>query len=287
MYEVPPLKSHLKARLIVLFLMAIVMGMLASHPKAYAADNANFWQTIQKQGYIRAGAAVAPPYVIRDPVTGKYSGVFVDVLNEFAKDVLGVRVKYISTTWDNAVAGLQANRWDVVLALNARPKRALSIVFTKPLVNFEISFLYNKNNKKLAGAGTAFSSFDKKGVIMAVQSGTAQEHALVPRVKHATIKEYPTIDATRMAVISGRADLIVDGSKINNTLLVAHKDWAVNVIPEPALTKEGISFAFPISVTANELAPINLFIEKLRITGKAAELMKKYSETIAKNAASG
>ncbi|MGO7428811.1 transporter substrate-binding domain-containing protein, partial [Rhizobium ruizarguesonis] len=85
-----------------------------------------YWQGVQKAGVLRCGAAVAPPYVMRDPATGEYSGFFADLCKEFA-EVLKVKPEFVDTTWDNIVAGLQAGKWDLSLALNRTPTRAMAV----------------------------------------------------------------------------------------------------------------------------------------------------------------
>ena len=68
---------------------------------------------------------------MRDPATGEYSGFFADLCREFA-EVLKVKPEFVDTTWDNIVAGLQAGKWDVSLALNRTPARAMAVQFSDP-----------------------------------------------------------------------------------------------------------------------------------------------------------
>lgn len=68
---------------------------------------------------------------MRDPATGDYSGFYADLCREFA-DVLKVKPEFVDTTWDNIVAGLQAGKWDVSLALNRTPARAMAVQFSIP-----------------------------------------------------------------------------------------------------------------------------------------------------------
>ncbi|MDE3027613.1 MAG: transporter substrate-binding domain-containing protein, partial [Paracoccaceae bacterium] len=107
------------------FAAAVVVA--ASMAGAAHADG--YWQKVQAAGVLRCGAAVAPPYVMRDPATGAYSGFFADLCREFA-DTLKVKPQFVDTTWDNIVAGLQAGKWDMSLALNRTPARAMAINFS-------------------------------------------------------------------------------------------------------------------------------------------------------------
>ena len=105
--------------------LALMAGLSTTAAMAQTAEG--YWQGVQKSGTLRCGAAVAPPYVMRDPASGEYSGFFADLCREFA-EVLKVKPAFVDTTWDNIVAGLQAGKWDVSLALNRTPARATACV---------------------------------------------------------------------------------------------------------------------------------------------------------------
>src|SRR5918994_4002155 len=145
-----------------------------------------YWQAVQKTGTLRCGAAVAPPYVMRDPATCEYSGFFADLCRQFA-DVLKVKPQFVDTTWDNLIAGLQAGEWDLSLALNRTPARALAVNFSIAAMEYQISFVYNKANPKIAANPQSVADIDKPGVVLAVMSGTAQDKAVSAAVKQAQV----------------------------------------------------------------------------------------------------
>src|SRR5713101_6486788 len=118
------------ARCLLLGAIGISLSLSAVGQIAAAQPAENLWKDVQDRGVLRAGAALAPPHVMRDPKTGEYSGVFVDLVKEFGEQVLGVKVLFVDTTWDNIIAGMQAGKWDVALALNRTAKRALSINYS-------------------------------------------------------------------------------------------------------------------------------------------------------------
>src|ERR1700726_1568723 len=64
-----------------LFLGAIgvALSLSAVGQPATAQQSENLWKDVQERGVLRAGAALAPPHVMRDPKTGEYSGIFVDL----------------------------------------------------------------------------------------------------------------------------------------------------------------------------------------------------------------
>ena len=114
-----------------MLLCAIAIGALLSQAPAQAADP-SLWQGVQKAGVLRCGAAVAAPYVMRDARSGQYSGYFVDLCRDFGEKVLKVKVEFVDTNWDNLVAGLQGGKWDLAMALNQTPERAMAVSFSVP-----------------------------------------------------------------------------------------------------------------------------------------------------------
>ena len=159
---------------------ASAIGALLTQVPAQAAD-VSLWKDIQKAGVLRCGAAVAAPYVMRDARSGEYSGYFVDLCRDFGERVLKVKVEFVDTNWDNLVAGLQGGKWDMAMALNQTPERALAVSFSVPATDYQVSLLINKDNPKLASAGNTIGDFDKPDVTFAVMSGTAQDKAISAR----------------------------------------------------------------------------------------------------------
>lgn len=252
--------------------LALMGGLSVSAAHAQTADG--YWQGVQNAGVLKCGAAVAPPYIMRDPATGEYSGFYADLCREFA-DVLKVKSEFVDTTWDNIVAGLQAGKWDVSLALNRTPARAMAVQFSIPAMEYQISLAYNKDNPKIPAGAASVADIDKADVTIAVMSGTAQDKAISAAVKTATIMRLPGNDETRLALTSKRADILVDASDTNLLLTQANPDWAVAINPKPALAKQGVSFGLPHGMSAADVEVVNIFLEERVATGHVEELIKK------------
>src|SRR5215471_17544916 len=95
--------TMLRLRILMMCLLAGVMSLgLAVAP---AKADGDFWKNIQQRGVLKVGGAEATPYQMRDPRTGEWSGVYIDILRMLA-DQLGVKLQVIDTTWDDLVAGL-------------------------------------------------------------------------------------------------------------------------------------------------------------------------------------
>lgn len=251
-------------------------GALLAQPAAQAAEN-TMWQDVQKAGVLRCGAAVAAPYVMRDARTGEYSGYFVDLCRDFGEKVLKVKVAFVDTNWDNLVAGLQSNKWDLAMALNQTPERALAVAFTVPATDYQVSLLVNKNNPKVAEVKEDVSSLDKGEITFAVMSGTAQDKAISSVIHNAKIMRLPGMDEARLAVMSKRADVLVDASDTNHLFALANPDWTREILPKPALAKQGVSFGVRRDISAADLEVLNIYLRQRRDTGEIQQLVDKAS----------
>lgn len=246
---------------------------------ASAQDGEGYWQKVQAAGKLRCGAAVAPPYVMRDPATGAYSGFFADLCRDFAT-ALEVEPEFVDTTWDNIVAGLQAGKWDMSLALNRTPARAMAVQFSVPAMEYQISLVYNKENPKIPANAVSVADLDVAGVTMAVMSGTAQDKAISGAVKNATILRLPSADETRLALQSRRADVVVDASDTNLLFTQANPDWSATLNPEPALAKQGVAFGLPHGLSAADVAVVDIFLEEKVATGAVDALIAKAADEV-------
>jgi polar amino acid transport system substrate-binding protein len=262
----------------VLSVLALIAA-LSGGAQAQSAEG--YWQGVQKAGVLRCGAAVAPPYVMRDPATGEYSGFFADLCREFA-GVLKVKPQFVDTTWDNIVAGLQAGKWDLSLALNRTPIRAEAVNFSIAAMQYQISLAYNKTNAKIPANPQAVADIDKSGVVLAVMSGTAQDRAISAVVKQAQILRLPSDDEIRLAVISKRADIVVDASDTNQLFTQSNPDWAVAFDPTPALAKQGVAFGLPHQLSYSDVEVVNTFLEEKVATGEVDELIRKAVDQVLK-----
>ena len=237
------------------------------------------WQAVQKAGVLRCGAAVAAPYVMRNPATGQYSGYFVDLCRDFAENVLKVKAQFVDTSWDNQVAGLQSGKWDMAMALNMTPERAKAVAFSTPATDYQVSLVLNKKNPKFASTGSDFVDYDKAGVTFAVVSGTVGDKAVSAVAKNATVMRLPGMDEARMAVMSRRADILVDANDTNHLFVMAN-DWAKEVLPVPAMARQGVSFGLPHDTPIGDIAQLDEYLTQRRESGEIAQLIDKASAEI-------
>jgi polar amino acid transport system substrate-binding protein len=233
---------------------------------AHAADSSAF-ESVRKAGELRCGAALAPPFVVRDPKTGAYTGAFSDLCRKFGEDVLKVKVKFVDTTWDSMIAGLQTDKWDLAMAINRTPVREQVISFSTAVVRNETNFVYNRTDPKVPKQIRSVADIDKPGLVIAVVQGTTDDKAISPALKQAQILRLPDADSTRLALISHRANFLADQSDANLIFQAAHPDWAEIYHVQPPFNLQDVAFGLNKTYTDADLKVLNQFIEQQTKSG--------------------
>jgi len=111
----------------------------AAHAQQTPAGGADAFTRIRSRGVIRFGAANSEPWFFKDVSGSRAPGGVTSngvvwrgicpALAQMLADAMGVKLELVETTWANAIAGLQANQFDVMLAFDGTPTRALAIDF--------------------------------------------------------------------------------------------------------------------------------------------------------------
>jgi polar amino acid transport system substrate-binding protein len=257
---------------------AAVLGVAALLGSVGSAAADGYWKDIQNRGVLRCGAAIAPPYSMKDLKTGEYGGLDLELCRQFGEQVLKVKVEFVDTTWDNIVAGLQAGKWDISPGLNRTPARALAVSFSAAIGYDEMNFAYLSANGKFTTVAEDLSTFDQPDVRVGVMSGSAEDRKATERFKKATIVRLPDGNGLSLALLSGRID-VAGSTALNNVLLqTANGDKVKVVEPKPALMKQGISFAVPATVSPHDIDVLNVFLEEKIALGENDELLRHWSQ---------
>ncbi len=159
---------------------------------------------IKKQGKLRAGVAIAWPWLGQDPKTGKYIGAAADLGQKIA-DTLGVPLEFVPSGWDVIIAGLQARQFELALApLFATPKRMAAIDFAN-YAEGGTCYSVLKTNTKV----NSLADLNRPDVTTGVFTGTGTEQEFVkkyPKAKVSSVVQAPGGGTRVLEVISGRLD---------------------------------------------------------------------------------
>ncbi|UNB52887.1 ABC transporter substrate-binding protein [Mycolicibacterium sp. YH-1] len=153
---------------------------------------------IKEAGTLRIGVASFKPDNFRGP-DGEWTGSMVDLATDLANE-WEVKPEFVSTTFENIVAGLQADQFDLALDLTKTDERAKVITFTDPIY---------VSVDNLVVARDKFQTWDEasaKGRSICVAKGGANEVGLRSTTPEATIVALPDSDSCYLQLTSGRVD---------------------------------------------------------------------------------
>jgi polar amino acid transport system substrate-binding protein len=194
-----------------------------------AADST--FERIKKTGVLRvAGMVGNEPYYHKDLKTGEWSGFCIEMSKDIAK-MMNAKLEVVETTWGNSVLDLQAQKIDISFALNATPKRALVIDFTKPIF-FNSFCIITREGFKAA----TWEDLNNPDVTIAIDIGSSHEQIARRYAPKAKIVGYTSRDEVGMAVVAKRADCFVTTVFLGLTALKKNPTLGEFIIPDPVIS---------------------------------------------------
>src|SRR4051794_26303454 len=220
------MKALLRSAATLIAASVISMGLISV---GHAQDGA-LVSNIKKRGTLRAAVDVAPPNLIFNAQTNKWEGVFVDLMDAWAKE-LGVQVEYQQTSFANMVAAVQADRADVALDLTVNPERLKGAKFSIPVRGDVGVFLIGK---RMPGV-KSFADLNKPDIKICVQQGGVYDVALTPVGMKSEMLKLPNAAACFAALDAGRVDAMFWGWSVAASYSKANAARGAGIIftPEP------------------------------------------------------
>jgi polar amino acid transport system substrate-binding protein len=233
-------------------MLVLLIGAAPSHAQQVPTTGQS--RTIDKikaDGKLRAGVAIALPWLGQDPNTGKYIGAAADLGDRIAQ-TLGVEIEYVPSGWDVIVAGLQAHQFELALApLFASPKRMAVIDFAN-YTEGGTCYAVLKSNTKIK----SLSDLNNPDVTTGTFTGTGTEQEFVRKYAKAKISSVvqPPGGGTRvLEVINGRIDAAAFDSPL--ALALESKYPQVKIVPDAHECIAHPDIPIPIGVGFNKGDP--------------------------------
>ena len=233
---------------------------------AVAAVNAEArtFEEIKKEGKIVAASEGAfPPFNFFEGK--KVVGFEIDVGDELAKR-MGVQIEWKSLAFDALLAGLQQDRWDMVIAsFGITPERQKAVDFTDPH--------YCTGGVIISKAGKVKTQQDLQGKVVVVQTGTTYLENVKKLKGVKTVKNFPKDTDARSAVVAGRADAWVTDKFVAKEAL--EKDKKAGLVMGDFLFVEQVATAVKKDNKSLTDA-INKALAEMMADGTYEKLSKKY-----------
>ncbi|MFH8635123.1 transporter substrate-binding domain-containing protein [Streptomyces lydicus] len=209
------------------------------HP---AGTKASALDTVPRRGVLRVcTTGDYRPFSYRDPRTGGYRGVDIDMARDLAKS-LDATPRYVPTTWAELVGDLAAGRCDIAMGgVSVTLPRARSVYFSEPTrTDGKTPIVRCADKDKFR----TLQQIDRPGTTVIVNPGGTNEQFARAHIKQATLKVHPDNTTIFDEIIAGRADVMMTDASETRYQAKIHPELC-SVHPDQPFTFSEKAYALP------------------------------------------
>lgn len=222
-----------------------------------------------KEQIVGASDVGYPPFAMAAP-DGSFTGYDMDITAEISKRI-GTEIKIIDQPWSTTFAGLNARKFDmVVAAATMTPERAKNFLFTQAYGDATYQFLVPKS------AGSVDSPEDMRGKVIAVNKGNIFDKWLTEREDEYkwTINRFDKNSDAIQAVASGQAD----GALIYSATVGWAAQQVPSLTPSNFVVNDGQVYGYMFRVDDHALRDrVDWALNCMKQDGTLAELYRKWT----------
>jgi cyclohexadienyl dehydratase len=198
----------------------------------------------------------------RNPRNQQWSGIDIDLANEFAKD-LGVKTQYVESSFAKLIEDVTSDRCDVAMfAVGVIPQRLSALAFSQPYLQSGIYGVTTRTNRVVK----TWEDIDKPGVAVAVQAGTFMEPVMAATLKQAKMVVVRPPQVREQELETGRVDVFMTDYPYSRRLL-ENADWARLV--SPAKPFSPVSYAYAVKPgDPSWLQRVDAFVSAIKADGR-------------------
>ncbi len=187
----------------------LALMVLLSLVSPVAADNeGSVYDRVMKTGVIRCGYTTWMPFFMKDPNTGKFSGIWYDVMQEVGK-ALDVKIEWSEeVSLANYITALEHNRIDMYCSDEwPTATRGKHVEYTSPIAYLAVGAVVRAEDRRF---DNAFEKIDAPDVTVTTIEGDMSAIIAKKNFPRAKLLELPALSDISMAlnnVASGKADV--------------------------------------------------------------------------------
>ncbi|OWQ84703.1 amino acid ABC transporter substrate-binding protein [Roseateles aquatilis] len=206
----------------------------------------------------------------RHPRDETLSGLDIDLSAELAKE-LGVRLRYIESSFQRVVTDVDTERCDVAMfAVAVLPQRRTVVAFTQPYLQSDIYGVTTRTSRVIKN----WEDIDRFGVVVAVQAGTFMETVMRTALAQATLLVVQPPATRERELESGRADVFMTDYPYSRRLL-DNADWARLVAPPQPFHVMPYAYAVKRG-DAGWLARMDDFVARIKRDGRLRDAAARH-----------
>ncbi|RAP26892.1 amino acid ABC transporter substrate-binding protein [Brevibacillus laterosporus] len=227
----------------------------------------NSLEAIKTAGKVRIGTeGTYAPFTYHDS-TGQLTGFDVDIAREIAKR-LGVEPQFVESKWDGIIAGLDANRFDMVVnEVGIRADRKEKFDFSDPYIVSKAVLIVNEDNNEI----TSFADLKGKKSAQSLTSNLTD----LARDNGAEIVQSEGFNQAIELLLSKRVDATVNDGLSFLDFKKQKPDAKIRIAAEhPDATQNGIMFAK--GKHKELIEAVNKALKEMKADGTYLKISEKY-----------
>jgi ABC-type amino acid transport substrate-binding protein len=155
-----------------------------------------------KRGVLRVGWAPWFPYAFRDPKSNQVAGIAADLLKDLATS-LKVELRLVEDGWGTMIAGLQADKFDMLMPMAVTPPREAAATFSNNFMKTDLGVMIRPADQ---AKYKTWQDLDRDGVTITAAMGSNTALYAKQTFKKARIVEMKGEPESVTAVITGKSD---------------------------------------------------------------------------------
>ncbi|MBM3602920.1 MAG: amino acid ABC transporter substrate-binding protein, partial [Alphaproteobacteria bacterium] len=252
-------------------------------PAKQFAKQSSAFDRIVRTKTIRCGYITYPPYLIKDPNTGEFSGVAFDFMTAIAKE-LDTKLEWVEEVgWGTFQEGLKGNRYDVMcVPVWQSGQRAQVALLTKPLYYNGLYAAARADDNRF---DKGIDSINQPDVRVAVVDGDvtqAVRKQLFPKSQEVATTQLSDKAQEVLSVATKKADIVF----VNLDQLNRYNKSATDKLQLVLTAKPVRLFANSLAVNLGEhdlKAALDATIEAVTNSGQTSQILSQYSTILGSN----
>ncbi|HAX90887.1 MAG TPA: hypothetical protein DCY07_01580 [Rhodospirillaceae bacterium] len=233
------------------------------------------YERIMRTKTIRCSYQIWPPFLTKDPNTGKMSGVYVDLIERLGRD-LGLTINWAEEVGSATMfEGFKTGRVDLFcMAVTASPERTLVSDFSRPIVYDPLYFYVRANDPRF---DNAYEQINNESVSLLSSDGHFAISIIKEEFAKAKLVTLPNLTSDTdvlMEVATGKADAAICDSVMAQNFIKNNPGKVRQVLGKP-VRYPSFNLAFPLGEDKLR-AMLNTSLTYYIETGFIDRLMKSY-----------
>jgi polar amino acid transport system substrate-binding protein len=220
-------------KIIGVVVLTVVVSLLTvrfSGSSATGLSGNSVYDKVVSSGIIRACYVVYPPASIKDPNTGKLSGVFVETLNKAAEN-MGLTVDWNTEVgWGDMIEALNSNKCDIIGSPAwSNSTRGKSAEFSQPVYYSAINAYVRAGDNRFNGGISLANNANYKLATIDGETSQLIASRQFPNAQTLQLPQSTDVSQMLLNVVDGKADMAFLEPTVANAYLKTNPGTVKNI----------------------------------------------------------